>query len=689
MITREQFIDFLQTINIYHPSARMDTEKLNKEFDFQTFDCVVYMEENKDKLTEKEWRDIYHSNKNNPLITLQIVMLGKAPIDIIEEMLLNLPVLNRDNVAFFHVEQLILLESFKYNISESVIEKLFGDGEEFPYPYLHSAYDTVDEIKKHFLSFNINPLKSLCEKYIQYYNEDDFEYLGEAIEFYDIFRYIPDKSYIEDLITREEMSGFLPEIIKTNLINNEFLNPDDPKDEELMNRIFESGCIHSQIKKFTPHIAKSCTDIAYSSYINSANSNMLFYSGNLLAEEKQVLNNLITQNLLPEAYEYDLGQRFVTANIDCYSEIIANLFSHTTNKNLIKEISSLNSVTKTEALLKNPNIDKETAVGIISDFVNDFRLGKVFDINATRFITLICMLANKFELKEDNYWCIFNNLSLTVDFEDFASCLTVPENVLEEIIKNTKTLSNPQNKNPRKELFENVKIIAKINLFSLKNHLPQELTTAMTDIIKKNASVITTASEYERKYTVTVPNLTGHTSKTHQIPSTLFIGIPCENFQKVINNYTVDEINAMFKIIENYKDNELDEQLDEAEYAFFEFFISLKEQALKDKYFVKYPDEKEIETISDENLEEILEREVRIFASPLLSGAFLPSTLDAYLELNKIIKAHTLAKSEFLKRGFSFPNVKLQDINLEKNNQEPHPNQITDMDGVCVENNQR
>jgi hypothetical protein len=159
--------------------------------------------------------------------------------------------------------------------------------------------------------------------------------------------------------------------------------------------------------------------------------------------------------------------------------------------------------------------------------------------------------------------------------------------------------------------------------------------------------------------------------------------------EKVINNYTVDEINAMFKIIENYKDNELDEQLDEAEYAFFKFFISLKEQALKDKYFVKYPDEKEIETISDENLEEILEREVRIFASPLLSGAFLPSTLDAYLELNKIIKAHTLAKSEFLKRGFSFPNVKLQDINLEKNNQEPHPNQITDMDGVCVENNQR
>ena len=147
MVNKEQLDDFCQTILAYHPSACFSVDKLNENFDFKIFELVNYLNDKNYELTDKEWSDLYWPNKDQPLLAFQIVKSGKAPIDIVENILLNLPLNKRENLHFAHVEQSILLESFKYSVSEEVIDELFKDGDEFPYPSLYGTYSTIEAIK--------------------------------------------------------------------------------------------------------------------------------------------------------------------------------------------------------------------------------------------------------------------------------------------------------------------------------------------------------------------------------------------------------------------------------------------------------------------------------------------------------------------------------------------------------------
>lgn len=664
MTLKEQLDDFLKTVCSYNIVSLIEADRMNNEFDFETFEKVVYLEQNADKLSENDWKDFYLANKENAALVLEIVKLGKAPVDIITEILYSCPFKTlQDNSHLSHVEELILLESFKYNIPAETIEDLFGDGEDFPYLALYNAYKDDDKIKEAFSSFNIEPIKALCEKYIECYNEDELEYPEQAFLFYGIFRYIPDKDYIEELITREEQNGFLPEIIKTVLLNNVFLNPSDPKDEELMNRLFECGCVHSLISNFTPYMAKSCADIAFDAVINSKSNDIVLPNSTSMKEERDVLLNLIHQKLLPESYEYDLGERFLESNYLYHSDIIVDLFTNTSNKNLINKVMLLNSKIKPKVLDKNPNINYETGRDIVLKFIDDFQHGKARDVNVEYFNHVVSWMAHKYKLRDKDYAYILNKLTSAKSCLELASCPTAPMDTLGVLIQRINPLIKNSHSVEKSKHYETAKLVAKLNLFCKRYQVYEDLMLAILEISKAVGSE-KSLSKYQSEYSVLSPSLYSYSSqKTHAIPSTLNPYVPVTKLLNLIDKYTENEINDMCKILEKYKNNETDKNPSKSEIAFIEYFLSLKEQALKDKYFVKYPDAKSVKEISNENLEEILKSGIRVFKLPLLRNVekkeFIttPANLDAYIELYKIVTAHTIAKQEFLLRGLSLPEL--------------------------------
>jgi hypothetical protein len=261
-----------------------------------------------------------------------------------------------------------------------------------------------------------------------------------------ILSYIKDIDYLNKLIDEFETSS-VSDLIATAIINNVFLDHEDPKVQELLNRAVEN-CDICMLETFPKCIASTISTIAYDTLIEFLDSNvsltkwgltehpqtkMPVYPNNL----KEIIKNLCEQETISEAVLTDLAHRIVEARIKYQDSFVVSVFSHISNPNLFPLVEQLLSHNKTDVYEKNPYLSDEIIIKRAEEFckkINNYKQkGKERQIPDTWYEQIKAM-AKKTTLSDMCYDVILDSFDVHKFVLEIAKYNTTPTVVLDKMI---------------------------------------------------------------------------------------------------------------------------------------------------------------------------------------------------------------------------------------------------------------
>ena len=369
MRTREEYIE---TLKRYHKlTSNTRIEKVINEFSLEKMEDILAIKKDSDTMIHSYWEYLYNRNKENDDVLLEMIKTNKCPMDIIEKILYNTETFKKDIIHSYErkrdsLDGEMFMSALKYDISQPLFDTVYKYCDSNILSLFDSQYSyKQEEIKQ----ISDSSIEKICEKIRENYTPPKTKmayYSSSNIDHkVDCFQHIRDHQYIKKL-----MSEDLHENIRTSLLNNVNLHPENPLEAEMMNEIYDGGCVIEYIKNWTPYIKREITSSLYDAYltcIDETTGKVMSKPSSLYYDAKHILADLAEKEALDEDYEYDLGLRLLDQKERSTDRLINSVFCHTKNPNLMSRIKDIKSGDKVDAYSKNkyltPDVVKEREIG--------------------------------------------------------------------------------------------------------------------------------------------------------------------------------------------------------------------------------------------------------------------------------------------------------------------------------------
>ena len=359
MLTREEYLQ------AYKKFAKMNTHydyaKFESSFNYEEMRALLDIHQNAESFNEGKWNFLYANFNKNARVLYKIITSGHCPINLLER-IANETETIKNNISRSwdrpDNESDLLVEIARRDISKSMFDKIF--------PYVDSQilsafnsqyYSNKDKAE----NISDATLKNICEKVIETYEapkkKHSYISVNDADHTTDVFQWIRDKEYIREINQRD-----IHENIRTALLNNRNLNPNNPKDAELMKEIYDGGCVIENINNFSYEIKREISESLYDAYLtgfDETTGELKSKTDHIYYNAKSVLSHLASHNNLDEDIEYDLGMRLIDLKNRSTDQLVSAVFCNTKLPDLIRRIKDIKSGDKTTAYERNPYIPED------------------------------------------------------------------------------------------------------------------------------------------------------------------------------------------------------------------------------------------------------------------------------------------------------------------------------------------
>lgn len=430
--------DYLKMYKILQDSQSTEAiEQFANNFDINVLNIVNDIYQNAEKYDLEKWNAIYKNSNNHFEVLKQMLLTKCCPISIIEKIINNSQIV-KDNIEISYKQpendKSLFNIMLNYDLPQNLFDIIYHyTGNAINKKFDKDLYSSEKDIKE----MHQNVIKKICEKAIENYKppESVRKILdSKRDKALDCLVWIEDKHWIEKIAERD-----IHENINTALLNNKYLQTENPDDEKLMNKIFQNGCVLDLIDKYTPHISRECSMSFYEGFMNGFDDSTGLPKstpGNTYYECRSQLEKMANKEGLDPDYEYDLACRLIEIKNRSSDRLVETLFSKTRNKSIMKMIADIKSVDKPYAYKHNPHIPED-----IMQEVSYKLLDKMHKAEAKGEIKKISDVWYE-QLAEYSYKTTFRDKDYMLLFKrgDRKNCMDIisspktPDNILYEAI---------------------------------------------------------------------------------------------------------------------------------------------------------------------------------------------------------------------------------------------------------------
>lgn len=383
MRTKEEYLDIIQKLNKI--GATYDLEKVQENFNIEAMYDVLDINKNIESFNYAHWNTLFNRNKDNDFVLLHMIRTGKCPIEIIEKIINNTETVRKNIFRDYernHSDNDIFLETLQYELPKHLFDtiyKYYGSN-------MVNLFDTQYSYSNKAEKVSETVRKLICDKVKENYEppkEKSSYFLSNNTDHKtDCFRYIRDHQYIKQLMNED-----IHENIRTALLNNFNLHPENPLEAEIMNRLYDDGCVLQYIRNWTDYIKREATSSLYEAYLtgfDEVTGKVKEKPGRIYYDAKYLLEYLAEKEVLDGDYEYDLAMRLIDLKERASDGLIAAVFCHTKNPCIMTQIKNLKSGDKVSAYERNEYL----TYPVIKERVDEImkKIKKLYDKDKARGI---------------------------------------------------------------------------------------------------------------------------------------------------------------------------------------------------------------------------------------------------------------------------------------------------------------
>lgn len=350
-------------LDAYQKFAKMNThydyEKFKSTFDIKEMEVLLDIVKNAEKFNSGKWGFLQANFGDNKRILYKMITSGHCPIDILERIANNTETVKNNITRSWDrpdFESDILTEIAKQNIPKSLFDKI--------YPYIDSQLLSMFDTQYYSNKDKVNKLdeqviKNICLKVLETYEppkgkKHSYISVNDIDHTTDCFQYLRDRTFMREISNKN-----IHENIRTALLNNKNLDPQNPYDAELMYEIYSGGCVIENIRNFTPQIKREISESLYEAYLTGFDETTGLIkekNDHIYYNAKSVLTELASKGNLDEDFEYDLGLRLLDQKCRSTDQLVSAVFNNTKNVHLMERIKDIKSGDKVEAYTHNKNL---------------------------------------------------------------------------------------------------------------------------------------------------------------------------------------------------------------------------------------------------------------------------------------------------------------------------------------------